>query len=63
MTVAARITQADEERILKALKAAGYDPLRVFLDFNNQTMEIIIRETGEAPVRKTSSLDRYLTKE
>jgi len=47
VTAQARITQADEERTFKALKAAGVDRARVVLDLNKGTIEVIIGESGD----------------
>ncbi|WP_156103301.1 hypothetical protein [Sphingobium herbicidovorans] len=44
MTHPARITQADMDRALKAVKAAGISNVRIVMDLNARTIEIIIGE-------------------
>lgn len=44
MTVAARITQADVDRAVKAVR--GIDRARIILDLAKQKIEIIIGESG-----------------
>lgn len=46
MTAAARISQADMDRALKAVKAAAFDRARVVMDLENSRIEIIIGESG-----------------
>ena len=48
MTSAARVTQADIVRTLKAIKAAGIEQARVVVDLANQRIEIFIGP-GEQP--------------
>jgi hypothetical protein len=47
MTVAARITQADMDRAVKAVKAGGYDRARIVMDLEKGRIEVIIGESQE----------------
>lgn len=47
MTAAARITQADMERAVKAVKAGGYERARIVMDLEKQRIEVIIGDSGE----------------
>jgi hypothetical protein len=50
VTAPARITQADIERATKAVAAAGFERVRLVLDFDARKIEIIIGEsTGDVP--------------
>lgn len=46
MTEPARIKQADIERAVKALRAAGIERARVVMDLAKQQIEIIIDESA-----------------
>ena len=46
MTAQARISQADMERVTKAVAAAGLDRARIVMDLEKKRIEIII---GESP--------------
>ncbi len=48
MTVAARITQADINRAVKAARKAG-DDARVIVDLVNGRLEIIVGKAANAP--------------
>lgn len=47
MTAPARISQADMERAVKAVKAGGYERARIVMDLEKQRIEVIIGESGE----------------
>ncbi|MBB4642322.1 hypothetical protein [Rhizorhapis suberifaciens] len=47
MTAAARISQADMERAVKAVKAGGYERARIVMDLEKQRIEVIIGESEE----------------
>ncbi|QOT71933.1 hypothetical protein H5V43_01785 [Sphingobium fuliginis] len=42
MTAPARITQADMDRAVKSVKAAGVERARIVMDLKNQRIDIII---------------------
>lgn len=46
MTVAARITQADIDRAVKAVRTSGVERARIVMDLAKQKIEIIIGEPG-----------------
>lgn len=48
MTARARITQADMERAVKSVKAAGFERARIIMDLGQGTIEIIIGEHAES---------------
>lgn len=50
MTAAARISQADIERVVKGLKAGGIKRARFVVDLENRRIEVMIGETDSAPV-------------
>lgn len=52
MTAAARISQMDIDRTLKAVARAGIDRARVVLDLENQRIEVIIGESAPAADRE-----------
>lgn len=47
MTHPARITQADMERAIKSVKAAGFKKARIVMNLEARTIEIIVDEGGE----------------
>lgn len=44
MTAPARISQADVERIMKGVKAGGYERAKIVFDFANCRAEVMIGE-------------------
>lgn len=48
MTAAARISQADVERVVKGVKAGGYEHARIVLDFENRRIEVMLGEADSA---------------
>ena len=52
MTAAARITQADMDRAVKAVKAGGFERARIVMDLEKARIEVIIGEAGaESPAK------------
>ena len=61
MTAPARITQADMERATKAVKAAGFERVRIRMDFENGTIDVIIGESGAVEAKpEENPLDKKL---
>jgi hypothetical protein len=52
MTAPARVTQADVERTVKAVKAAGIERARIVISLDKRQIEVIIGESGapQSPV-------------
>lgn len=49
MTAAARISQADIERVVKGLKAGGVERARFVVDLENRRIEVMLGEADSAP--------------
>ena len=49
MTAPARISQADIERVLKAIKTVGWPAARVTLDLNRQIISAVVWHHGPEP--------------
>lgn len=58
MTAPARVTQADVERTMKAVKSAGYERARIVISLDKQQIEVIIGESvQEQPVPPSNPWD------
>lgn len=49
MTAAARITQHDIDRTMKAVAKAGIERARIVMDLENSRIEVIIGESAPPP--------------
>lgn len=50
MTHAARITQADIDRVMKSVKSGGHERAHIIMDLAKQRIEIILGESAAAQV-------------
>jgi len=60
MTAPARITQADVERIVKGVKAGGYERARIVFDFANRRIEVMVGEDDSGATAPANPWDSLL---
>lgn len=61
MTAAARVSQADIERVVKGLKAGGIQRARFVVDLENRRIEVMIGgDDSPAPAAPTNPWDSLL---
>lgn len=59
MTAPARISQADVERVVKGVKAGGYERAKIVFDFANLKIEVMVGE-DESPATPGNPWDSLL---